>query len=122
MIMPPSLILPPAPLTAAATPTITIQNNSTNSLLLTDPSINVPGVDIKLNEIQPGRVFNVTLSFPQGFTAPPGGPLALTLKSSNPRMPVVNVPVNQQPRPFVPQARPSAPQRPPAPASSPGHS
>ena len=122
MVMPPSLSLPPGPLTAAAKPTITIQNNSTNSLVLTEPSINVPGVDIKLNEIQPGRVFNITLTFPQGFTLPPGEPVALTLKSSNTRMPVVSVPVLQQPKPFLPQAGPSAIPRPATPVSNAGHS
>jgi hypothetical protein len=122
LVMPPTLSLPPAPLAAPAAPTITIQNNSTNGLLLTEPSINVPDVAIKLNEVQPGRVFNVTLSFPQGFTMPPGEPVALTLKSSNPRMPTVNVPIMQQPKPFVPQAGPSAVPRPAAPVSSAGHS
>jgi len=120
MVMPPTLNLPPAPLTGAATPTITIQNNSTNSLVLTEPSINVPGVDIKLNELQPGRVFNITLSFPQGFTLPPGEPVALTLKSSNPRMPTVSVPILHQPKPFVPRAGPFALPRPPVPASNTG--
>jgi hypothetical protein len=122
MVMPPSLSLPPAPLAAAVSPTITIQNNSTNSLLLSEPAINVPGVDIKLNEIQPGRVFNITLNFPPGFTLPPGDPIALTLKSSNPRMPTVSVPVLQQPRPFAPQAGPSAVPRPAAPVSNAGRS
>ena len=125
MVIPSYITLMPGPLPNAMTNSVTIQNNSTNSLLLTEPSVNLPGVDIKLNEIQPGRVFNITLSFPAGFSLPPGDPVALTMKSSNQRMPLVKVPILQQPKPFVPQAGPSAvprPAVPTAPVSNAGHS
>src|SRR5204863_5528643 len=43
MVFPPQITLPPAPLTNKITPSITIQNNSTNQLSVSDPEVNVPG-------------------------------------------------------------------------------
>jgi hypothetical protein len=102
IVMPPQIMLPQAPLASAITPSITIQNNSTNLLKLSDPVVNQQGVDVQLKETQPGRIFMASLTFQPGFEAPVGQPLELTIKSSNPSMPVIKVPVNQTPRANVP--------------------
>jgi hypothetical protein len=44
---------------------VTIQNNSTNQLTLTDPAVNLPGAETKLSEMQPGR-FAAALTFAEG--------------------------------------------------------
>ncbi len=109
MVMPPMVNLPAAPLAGKATPVITIQNNSTNTLTLSDPAINVPGVDINLTAIQTGRVYNVSLTFPEGFSVPAGQQAVFTIKSSALRQPVISVPIIQPPKPiaFVPPAAPA---------------
>jgi hypothetical protein len=99
MVMPPMISLPAAPLVGKATPVITIQNNSTNTLTLADAAINVPGVEVQLKEIQAGRAYNLALSFPEGFELPRTNQVALTVKSSHPRHPVISVPVSQPLRP-----------------------
>lgn len=107
VIMPPQITLPQGPLTTRATPAITIQNNSTNAMVLSDLAVNMPGVEVQLRELAPGRTFNVSLSFPEGFAIPPGQQVAFTAKSTNPRLPQISVPIVQTPRPPAP-AQPGA--------------
>jgi hypothetical protein len=116
MVMPPQISLLPPPLQTKTTPAITIQNNSTNSLVLSDPAINIPGVEVQLNTMQTGRVYSATLTFPQGFEIPAGRPVEFTVKSSLAQMPLIKVPVMQIPRPLTP---PLAPAPPPTPAAVP---
>jgi hypothetical protein len=113
VVIPPHVMLPHAPLVGKSPTTVTIQNNSTNSLTLSDAIVNIPGVDVEIKEIQPGRVYHALLTFPEGFEIPAGKQVALTMKSSNPRMPEIRVPVSQAPRPIVsPTALPQPPQQP----------
>ena len=100
-VIPQRISLPQAPLKAKAPATITIQNNSTNTLTLSDATVNVPGVDVQLKEVQPGRLYTAMHSFPEGFEMPPGSPVALSIKSSQTRMPEIKVPVIQPARPVV---------------------
>jgi hypothetical protein len=94
-VSPAQITLPAAPLTAKLTPAVTIQNNGTNVLTLSEPTVNAKDVDVQLKEIQPGRMFSATLTFPEGFEMPQGQTVALSIKSSNPRFPVIKVPVLQ---------------------------
>jgi hypothetical protein len=104
VMSPPQVVLPSAPLQAPTSPAITIQNNSTNELTLSDPAINAPGVEFQINALQPGKVYSVKMVFPQGFELPHGQPVEFSIKSSNPKMPLLKVPVTQLPRPVAPQA------------------
>lgn len=97
-VVPPAINLPAAPLAARATPIITIINNTTNALVLSDPEVNVPGVDVKVNEVQPGRYYSVVLGFPVGFQAPDGTPVEFSVKSNNPKLAELKIPVHQAPR------------------------
>jgi copper(I)-binding protein len=120
MVIPSYFALAPAPLATAVTNSVTIQNNSTNALQLSEPVVNVPGVEARINEIRPGRAFTAMLAFPQGFTVPPGQPVELTVKSTNPKYPVIKVPVMQMPRSVShPPATLAAPQAPAAPLTPP---
>jgi hypothetical protein len=110
----PSIIsLPPSPLAAVQTSSVTIQNNSTNPLSVTDASVNAAGVEVQIKEMQPGQMFTALATFPQGFEAQPGKPLELRMKSSNPKYPEVKVPIIQRARLPMPQTNP----RPPTPAA-----
>jgi hypothetical protein len=112
VVIPSHLTLPPAPLASAQTPSVMIQNNGTNVLALSEPSVNAQGVEVQLKEMEPGRKFSALVTFPQGFEVPAGQQVELTLKSSNPKYPVVKVPVTQLPR----MAAPPNPIKPPQPA------
>jgi copper(I)-binding protein len=110
MVMPSFMSLAPGPLPNAVTNSVTIQNNSTNLLTLSEPVVNMPGVEATIRELQPGKSFAAMLAFPQGFLVPPGQQVELSVKSSNPRFPVLKVPVMQLARPTGPAVpvRPAA--------------
>jgi hypothetical protein len=116
MVVPSYVTLPPGPLGAAVTNSVSVRNQTTNELRLSDAVVNVPGVEAQIKEMQPGRLFTALVAFPQGFQVSPGQPVELSFKTSHPKFPVVKVPVMQMPRPAPP---PPAPTAPPAPAAPP---
>jgi copper(I)-binding protein len=120
MVIPSYITLAPGPLANAVTNSVSIRNNSTNDLKLSDPVVNVAGVEAEIKEMQPGKSFTALLAFPQGFQIPPGQQVELSVKSSNPKFPVVKVLVVQTPRPAPPPVRPTPPVKPvPSPAATP---
>ena len=99
--MPPVLMLPGGPLAAKTPATITFQNNSTNHVTLSEPQLEVPGAEVDFKEGQPGR-YTASLTFPQGFEITPGRAPRFKVKSNDPRLPTLEVPIMQQPKPATP--------------------
>lgn len=112
MVVPSQLVLPSSPLNSKYSPGVTIQNNTTNALKITDPQVNAPGVELVFKELQPGRVFNATFNFPPGFEIAPGQQVRFTAKTSNPHHPEISVPITQMPRPMPQSAAPANLNRP----------
>jgi hypothetical protein len=108
-VTPAQITLPAGPLATDTKPTITIRNNSTNSLVLSDPTLNAPGADLQLKEVQPGRVFVLSLHFPAGFEIQPGQNPEAAFKTTDPKSPLIKVPIYQvRPPPTAPATPPSA--------------
>jgi len=105
-INPAQLVLPAAPLARAQTNTISLINNSTNPVTLSEPTINATGAAVQLKAVVPDRQFEAVLVFPQGFEAVAGQKTEVSIKSSLPLMPVLKVPILQVPRPAHPQVVP----------------
>lgn len=103
---PSQILLPEAPLANSLVSTVSIQNNGTNALALTEPAMNVKGVDLQLRELQPGRSFTLTVSFPAGFAILPGEKVELSVKSDHPQFPIIKVPVIQPSHPASPGGSP----------------
>ncbi|HTL18082.1 MAG TPA: DUF1573 domain-containing protein [Patescibacteria group bacterium] len=118
-VVPQRLSVPQTPLKAKSPSTITLQNNSTNSLTLSEAAVNVPGVDVQIKELQPGKLFNAIVTFPEGFEAPAGKPMEVTIKSSQPRMPEIKVPIVAVPQPMLTHPVLPQPQKPTASAAAP---
>jgi hypothetical protein len=95
VVMPNQIILPAGPLTNTVHPVVTIRNNGTNSLELSEAAINVPGADVIVKETQPGKLFSLTVNFPVGFEVQNAQLIELTVKSNHPKVPVIKVPVYQ---------------------------
>ncbi|HOX56857.1 MAG TPA: DUF1573 domain-containing protein [Candidatus Paceibacterota bacterium] len=114
VVVPSYITLAPGPLANALTNSVSIRNQSTNAVLLTEPTVNVQGVEAEIKEMQPGKAFAALVAFPQGFELPPGQQVELRVKTSHPRFPVLKVPIMQMPRPAVPPG-PVAPAVRPAP-------
>ncbi len=94
-LMPPRVMLPPGPLAESNQVFVTIQSSSTNALVLSEPSLNAPGSRIYSREIQPGRAFQLVLTFPAGFRIPPGQQMEARVRSNLAQTPVIRVPVLQ---------------------------
>jgi hypothetical protein len=124
-ILPAQVALPTTPLQNKLSPVITIINNTTNPLALTEPTVNLPGVDFQLREVQAGRYFTIGLSFPQGFQLTDGESGEIKVKSNNPNYAQIAIPITQgkatmPPSVAVPrEALPSSPRKSATPLTSP---
>ncbi|HOW64197.1 MAG TPA: DUF1573 domain-containing protein [Candidatus Paceibacterota bacterium] len=94
-VLPAMVALPPGGLRVKASYNVSIRNNGTNVLTLSDPAINAKGVDLQMRETQPGRFYNITLVFPEGFEIAQNDNIELDVKSNHPRFPVIRVPIKR---------------------------
>ena len=97
-VMPAQIMLPAGPLAAANRSAVTIRNIGTNTIQLSEARINVPNAGVTLQELQAGHMFSVAVNFPVGFELQPDQKIEVTVKSTDPKFPVIKVPVYQQPR------------------------
>jgi hypothetical protein len=95
---PSQIILPPGPFTNAVHHVITVRSTGTNSLVLSDANVNVPGAEVRVQETQPGHFFNLTVDFPAGFEIKAGQQVEVSVKSNHPKFPLIKVPVFQPQR------------------------
>jgi hypothetical protein len=96
-VAPSQITLPPGPLTNTTRSVITIRNTGTNSLVLSDASVNFQGANVLVREIQPGRLFNLSVEFPVGYEVHSGQKIEASVKSNHPKFPVITVPILQSP-------------------------
>jgi len=118
VVMPTQITLPAGPLAAAMNHAIMIRNSSTNPLVLSEAGVTVPGPEVTVHETQPGRLFNLAVTFPAGFQIKPGEKVEVTVKSNHPKFALIKVPVFQAQTPaaaaaspvrFVPATKPPLP-------------
>ncbi len=93
--MPQQISVPAGPFTQDYRVPATIRNNGRTPLKLSDPSVNAEGVTVQIEEMEPGKLFRLNLSFPTNFQARPGQPTELTVKTSHPKHPILKVPITQ---------------------------
>jgi copper(I)-binding protein len=104
------IVLPPGPLTNVVHAMVTVRNTGTNTLALSDAGVNAQGAEVQVQEIQPGRIFSVSVDFPLGFQVPPDQKVELALKSNHPMFSHIQVPVihdHGRPPALVPGVPPS---------------
>lgn len=104
-VLPQTMMVPTGPSSNAITPSVTIRNTSPTPLVLSEPAINLEGVNLEISEVQTGKVFRVSLKLPPNFTMPQGKQVEATFKSNNPKFPVIKVPVVTMNRPTPLPAR-----------------
>jgi copper(I)-binding protein len=97
-VAPDRIGLRPAPLANNQMVFLTIANNSTNPITVSEPSVDAKDVGVTVTESKPGRYFTVMLKFPAGFELPAGQSAAFTAKTSHPQFPLVKVPIFQPQR------------------------
>lgn len=95
MATPAQIMLSPGLLKTNVQSSVTIQYNQTGALVLSEPAVNVPGVEVRLRETLPGRQFVLTASFPSGFHIQKGQNVQIRVKTSDPNIPALTIPVYQ---------------------------
>ena len=98
-VAPAQISLPPGPLAAATATRVAIRNLGSAPLILSNASVNLPGIEIAIQEAQAGRLFNLTANFPAGFQIPPQRKIEVTVNSNHPDFPLIAIPVFQWQRP-----------------------
>jgi hypothetical protein len=71
---------------------IGISDNTGRGLTLSDPAINVPGLDVSLKVMVTNSRYSLVVNFPPGFEMKPGSNVVATVKTDNPRCPIISVP------------------------------
>ena len=101
VVIPEQLMLPPGPLTNVLNLIVSVRNHGSNPLAVSEAGANVPGVQVAVEELQPGRLFTLRASFPAGFEVKPGQKVELTARTDNPKFPRFQVPVYQPATPVA---------------------
>ena len=96
MVLPGRLELPVGPFTNQVSRAVSVRNNDSAPLELSDVTVSAKGVEAKVYELQKGQNLSVVLSFPVGFAAKKGETFELSFKSNNPKFSVVKVPITVQ--------------------------
>jgi hypothetical protein len=94
-VFPQQVMLPRGPLTNAYTNQVTLRNNSTNLMKLTEPTIDIPGAEVRVTELQAGRQFTLQFTLPSGLVLTNGQRPEIAVKTDHPRQPIVKVPIMQ---------------------------
>lgn len=92
VIMPAQIALPASSPAQDWTTVVTIRNQLNAPFKLSEPKTTVDGVRLQLTEVEAGRSYTLTATFPAGLEWP-GGVGECTLQSSQPRHPVVKIPI-----------------------------
>jgi len=102
-VFPAQLQIPNSPLTRPQTNIVTVRGNTEAPLILSNPAVNVPGVDVWAKTLVSNKQYSLFVTFPAGFVFPPGQSVAVTVESDNPRFPLLSVPVRPMPGPLPSQ-------------------
>jgi hypothetical protein len=94
-VAPQEIVLPAASRSNNFTAVVSIRNSGSNAVSLSEGRVNAPGVDVRLQETQPGRAFTLTVVFPPDFQVQPGQKAELSLRTTHPLFPTLTVPVLQ---------------------------
>jgi hypothetical protein len=98
-VAPTQIALPAGSLATARPVTVSLYSRHATGITLSNPKVSFTNVSVGLREIQAGRVYNLTLTFPAGFELDAGQRGELTVQTTHPQMPEVKVPIFQMPQP-----------------------
>jgi hypothetical protein len=88
--LPAQLVLLAGPMATKRQLGVYVRNNESTPITVSEPSISLTNVQVQLQEFQKGRV---VCDFPENFELAPGERGLLTVKTSNPQVPVLQIPI-----------------------------
>lgn len=92
-LLPSHITLPAGHLSSGYVHEQIILNRSSRAFNLTEASVNADNVTVTIGETRPGKMFALSVSFPPNFQAPPTRVLQLSIKTSDPKYPVIAIPI-----------------------------
>ncbi len=95
LVSPQQVTVPAGPLKAPAHAAVLVRNLTTNPVAISDVRLDLAGVDVKVSEVQTGRLYSIGMTFPTGFQLQAGQRPELTMKSTHPKFPELRVPLLQ---------------------------
>jgi hypothetical protein len=95
VVMPSQIALPAKPLAEPWSAVLTIRNQLSAPLQLSEPRSTVDGVQLELAEVEVGRSFTLKATFPAGFQPAAGAANECIIQSSHARHPVVKIPITK---------------------------
>lgn len=102
VVAPSRLTLPAGGVTERLQQTVSIRSFWTNALELTTPVVSNARVAVQLRPAQPGREYDVVLTYPEGFAPAAGERLELQVGTNHPRFPRLRIPIVLPPATPVP--------------------
>jgi hypothetical protein len=92
-VLPKQITVPRERADSASSSIVTIRNNGTELLEVSGATVNMPGVEVHVQETQPNKLFRVTVTFPASFELKPDDDIAVTVNTNHPKYSVIRVPV-----------------------------
>lgn len=92
-VSPAILRLPAGSLAGKLSRTVQIRSYWDQPLRISELSLNAEGIETQTHELQPGRLYSVTLVFPAGFQIKPDDRIELSVKSNHPQYSTIKVPI-----------------------------
>lgn len=94
-VTPSRIRLPRVPLEQAWTQQVVLRSTTDRRLVLSNATMNPAPIDLRLGitEREPGKVYDLQVVFPRGFTLPAEGPAEVRLESSHPQFRTIRIPV-----------------------------
>ena len=93
IVAPPEIRLPALPIATNSTLRLLVRGQGALPLREVTPRVELAGVRCQVQELRPGRLFEVLLSLPAGFDLPPDRPAKLNIRTGNASTPHLEVPI-----------------------------
>lgn len=94
-VAPSQIILPANVAISGTRQMLTVRNNGSLPLEVSEAAVNVPGVQVQVLPSVPGRLFTITLNFPTNFAVSLAQRMEVTVKTTHPQAPELKVPIIQ---------------------------
>ena len=78
---------------------VSIRGNTTNALILSNPTASDSRIQVRLEPLGVKGMYNLMAAFPPDFEIPPGQRAEVSVESNHPRFPVIKIPIIQVSRP-----------------------
>jgi thiol-disulfide isomerase/thioredoxin len=106
-LIPAQLRLPAIAVASAYRQAVTVRNNGDKPLKVLSVETSDERIKLEQKEVEPGKIWSVGVEIPSGFTATPGKPPVVTIKTDYEAKPVYTIPFLMMGQPQMPTTMPT---------------